>query len=67
MESELSFDKYPFLKELGLAEDNPGVYAGGNWFGSGNQIISENPGDGSGIARVVEGNLEDYKVALKHM
>ncbi len=26
--SELNFNKYPFLKELGLAEENLGCYSG---------------------------------------
>ena len=52
MESALSYDKYPFLKALGLEKENPGVYAGGKWFGSGQWITSENPGDGSNIAKV---------------
>lgn len=29
----LAFDKYPFLKELGLKEDNLGCYYGGKWSG----------------------------------
>ena len=31
--------KYGFLKELGLAEENLGVFAGGKWVGSGEVII----------------------------
>ena len=64
MEKSLSFDKYPFLKELGLGKENLGVYACGKWMGGGNTIVSENPGDGSHIAQVKEGSMEDYKAAL---
>lgn len=46
----LTFSEYPFLKELGLAEDNPGVY-NGQWGGSGDFVTSYNPTTGKAIAR----------------
>ncbi len=67
MESTLSFDKYPFLKELGLEKENPGVYACGKWFANGQVITSENPFNGCAIAKVREASLDDYKVALQSM
>ena len=30
-EGELTFDKYSFLKELGLGKENAGGYYGGTW------------------------------------
>ena len=47
----LTFSRYPFLKELGLAEDNLGVY-NGRWGGSGPSITSVNPATNEPIARV---------------
>jgi len=67
MESSSSYEKYPFLKELGLDKENCGVYADGKWFGSGKTVASVNPGDGTNIAFVKEATVDDYKVALKNM
>ena len=67
MEQTLTFDKYPFLKELGLQKENPGVYACGKWFANGEWITTENPFDASPIAKIREANLDDYKIALKNM
>ena len=39
----LTFDKYPFLKELGLQKENAGCYNNGKWCGSGKTITSINP------------------------
>jgi hypothetical protein len=35
MQSQLTFNKYPFLKELGLQETNLGCYYDKTWVGSG--------------------------------
>mgnify|MGYP007125564147 CR=1 FL=1 len=49
--SDLTFNAYPFLKELGLEEENAGVFCG-EWFGNGPVITSVNPSDGKPIARI---------------
>jgi len=64
METELEFDKYPFLKELGLTKDNLGCYCGSSFFANGEWITSINPATGKPIARVREGNMDDYKKSL---
>jgi hypothetical protein len=46
MESELTCSQYPFLKELGIGEENFGCYDGKNWCGSGNVYYSVNPTTG---------------------
>eukprot|EP00795_Rhopilema_esculentum_P006190 gene6190-11593_t len=56
--------KYGFLKELGLAEENLGVFAGGKWVGSGEWITSYFPGTGEAIAKVKQGTLIDYNNAV---
>jgi len=35
VESGLTFNQYPFLKELGLSEDNLGCYRRGEWVAGG--------------------------------
>jgi len=35
VEAQFTFDKYPFLKELGLEVENLGCYYGGKWVGGG--------------------------------
>lgn len=51
--------KYSFLKDLGLQEDNLGVY-NGKWSGSGEWIESVCPINNEVIARVKQGNVSDY-------
>lgn len=49
--SNLTFNKYPFLKELGLSEHNHGVYYGGKWTGNDKDVaVSYNPSTGEAIA-----------------
>jgi aldehyde dehydrogenase family 7 protein A1 len=62
----LTYGKYPFLKKLGLEEENPGVY-NGQWFGSGALQTSINPSTGEAIARVRTGTREDYEKCLAAM
>jgi len=52
--------KYQFLKDLGLSEQNSGVFDG-QWKGSGEVVTSLSPSTGQPIASVVTGNLADYE------
>jgi len=56
--------KYSWLKDLGLAEENLGVYNGA-WKGSGEWITSTCPANGKDIAKVKQGNLQDYEDSVK--
>jgi aldehyde dehydrogenase family 7 protein A1 len=58
---QLTYDKYPFLKELGIeAENNPGSYFNGKWH-HGKQIVeSINPATNEPIATVSISNAEQY-------
>ncbi|KAL3315382.1 putative aldehyde dehydrogenase 7 member A1 [Cichlidogyrus casuarinus] len=57
--------EYSFLKkDLGLQECNQGAFTG-TWKASGREIESICPSTNSPIAKVVEGNLEDYDKAVK--
>lgn len=57
---------FPFLKDLGLKEENHGVY-NGEWFGNGEVYTSVNPADNKPIATVRAGTVEDYKKVVKAM
>eukprot|EP00123_Amoebidium_parasiticum_P000589 comp11434_c0_seq1/m.5846 comp11434_c0_seq1/g.5846 ORF comp11434_c0_seq1/g.5846 comp11434_c0_seq1/m.5846 type:complete len:541 (-) comp11434_c0_seq1:88-1710(-) len=62
----LTYKDYPFLKELGIEEENYGVFHG-KWGGRGPTVTSVNPATGKPIARVVEGTLEDYNETVEKM
>lgn len=61
--AELTFDEFPFLKELGLEKENPGCFFG-EWVGSGDVITSVNPTTGLPIARVHCATSEEYEKCL---
>lgn len=61
--SYINNPKYAFLKELGLKEENPGVFTG-EWGGNGNIVDSINPATNEVIARVRQGNTSDYDRAV---
>jgi len=56
--------KYAFLKELGLEDQNKGVYHG-KWSGSGETVTSLCPANGKPIAQVTTGSLTDYEDCVK--
>jgi len=60
----LNEPKYEFLKELGIEEENHGVYDG-SWKGSGEVVTSLSPANGQPIARVRTGTLQDYEGCIK--
>lgn len=54
--------KYAFLKELGLAERNLGVFGKhGQWRGNGDVIDSVCPANNRPIAAIAQGSLADYE------
>uniref|UniRef100_A0A3Q2U667 aldehyde dehydrogenase (NAD(+)) n=1 Tax=Fundulus heteroclitus TaxID=8078 RepID=A0A3Q2U667_FUNHE len=56
--------KYSWLKELGLSEDNPGVY-NGSWGGSGEVVTSYCPANNEPIARVTQATLAEYEETVQ--
>uniref|UniRef100_A0A3Q2Z8M6 Alpha-aminoadipic semialdehyde dehydrogenase n=1 Tax=Hippocampus comes TaxID=109280 RepID=A0A3Q2Z8M6_HIPCM len=60
----ISQPKYAWLKELGLSEDNPGVY-NGNWGGSGEVITSYCPANNEPIARVTQATMVEYEETVQ--
>lgn len=57
---------FPFLKELGLQDENAGVYDG-EWFGNGALYTSVNPADNKPIATVRAGTVADYQRVVRAM
>uniref|UniRef100_A0A674PIJ4 Aldehyde dehydrogenase 7 family, member A1 n=1 Tax=Takifugu rubripes TaxID=31033 RepID=A0A674PIJ4_TAKRU len=55
---------YSWLKELGLSEDNPGVY-NGSWGGSGEVVTSYCPANNAPIARVTQATLAEYEETVQ--
>jgi aldehyde dehydrogenase family 7 protein A1 len=53
----LEFNQHPFLKDLGLSEDNNGCYHSGKWVGNGKVITSYNPATNQPIARIRLGSM----------
>jgi aldehyde dehydrogenase family 7 protein A1 len=66
MSSDLSFHEYPFLAELGLQEENAGMY-NGSWGGSGALLTSVNPATGRPIARIRQATVEEYESCVSAM
>ena len=64
---KLTFNDYPFLKELGLSETNLGCYRDGEWTAGGEEILSINPATNKPIARVKMGSKADYEACVKAM
>ncbi|RLN65588.1 hypothetical protein BBJ28_00008276 [Nothophytophthora sp. Chile5] len=57
---------FPFLEELGLKEENHGVY-NGEWFGNGDVYTSVSPANGQPIASVRAGTAADYQKVVSAM
>ncbi|KAF6356552.1 aldehyde dehydrogenase 7 family member A1 [Rhinolophus ferrumequinum] len=56
--------QYAWLKELGLREENPGVY-NGSWGGRGEVITTYCPANNEPIARVRQASVADYEETVK--
>ena len=56
--------KLDFLDELGISAENAGGYAGA-WLGSGAELASESPADGSTIAAVRQCSAADYEAVVQ--
>uniref|UniRef100_G1SYS5 Alpha-aminoadipic semialdehyde dehydrogenase n=2 Tax=Oryctolagus cuniculus TaxID=9986 RepID=G1SYS5_RABIT len=56
--------QYAWLKELGLREDNEGVY-NGSWGGRGEVITTYCPANNEPIARVRQASVADYEETVK--
>ncbi|XP_077200557.1 alpha-aminoadipic semialdehyde dehydrogenase [Paroedura picta] len=60
----VSQPQYAWLQELGLKEENEGVY-NGTWGGRGQVVTTYCPANNEPIARVRQASLEDYEETVK--
>lgn len=60
-------DKYDFLKELGISNENKGCYFNGQWCGSGEVLSSTNPSKGELLATTMGASVDEYEQAIKAM
>ena len=57
----LTYNDFPFLKELGLSEDNNGCYRDGEWVSNnGGDIMSVNPHNNKNIAKTRLASVQDF-------
>lgn len=66
MESSLTYNDYPFLKELGLNTTNLGCYRNGEWVANGGETTSISPHTNKLIASTKLASVEDYNDCVKH-
>ena len=61
-----TYSKYPFLKELGLKENNDGAFYNGKWqvTDSKASFDSVNPSDGEVVTTTRSASLKDYEQAI---
>lgn len=62
--SQLTYSKYPFLKDLGIQETNFGCYYDKKWVGNGSTTTILNPSTNEPIAKVKMANADDYEAAV---
>eukprot|EP01137_Pigoraptor_chileana_P018865 Opistho-2@79040 len=60
----LLVNEFSFLKDLGITEENDGVF-NGKWGGKGNVVETVNPANNRPIARVREGTVQEYHESIK--
>lgn len=66
--TEFSYDKYSFLKELGIEKENLGAFFDGKWQSTGTEILkSINPATEEVISTTKSASIQDYEAALKGM
>ncbi|RHY25400.1 hypothetical protein DYB32_008345 [Aphanomyces invadans] len=63
----LTLSKFGFLKELGLQDENRGVFGGGDWFGKGSVVTVVNPSTNESIATIQCGTMDDYMHVVETM
>ena len=67
MVSALNFSKYPFLRDLGLSEENLGCYRRGEWVGSGPVQTTVNPHNNEKVATVKTATVAQYQECIQSM
>lgn len=65
--NKLTFDKHPFLKELGLSEVNHGCYRRGEWVSDAHDMVSNNPTTNEGVAVIKCCSVKMYNECVDAM
>ena len=65
--SKLTFNKYPFLKELGLSEVNHGCYRRGEWVSDGPEMVVNNPTLNEPVAHIKTNSVKLYNECIEAM
>ena len=65
--NKLTFNDYPFLKELGLSEVNNGCYRNGEWVANGQEYVAVNPHNNKPIAKIKLASAQDYEDTIRAM
>jgi aldehyde dehydrogenase family 7 protein A1 len=66
--TDLTFENYPFLKELGLSHENLGCYYNGEWKSNGgSEHISLSPHTNKGVAKTKLASMDDYNACIESM
>lgn len=67
MDADLAYDKYPFLKDIGIDRENFGAFYNGKWQGNGELIKSISPTTEETVSTTKCASVEDYENALSAM
>lgn len=63
----LTFERYPFLAELGLKPENHGASLNNAWHGDGAWATSLNPNTGETVAKIKLATLQQYEAGMQEM
>lgn len=68
MDGGMTYNQYPFLKELGLNEENNGCYANGDWFSTSGKVQTAiSPHTNANICNTKMAGMDDYETCIKGM
>lgn len=67
MEAALTFNDFPFLKELGLEETNKGCYRNGEWVSGEKAFTSKNPNNNKPVANTLLATEAQYEECIQGM
>ena len=65
MNSDITYNDYPFLKELGIKEKNIGCYCNGQWVAHGEDQPSVNPHNKKVVGHTQLGTVDDYNKCVE--
>jgi acyl-CoA reductase-like NAD-dependent aldehyde dehydrogenase len=66
MNSDITYNDYPFLKDIGVHEKNIGCYTGGQWLAHGEMQPSLNPHNNKVVGHTQLGIVDDYNTCVEN-